>query len=637
MGQFERTLIIVDEGAEAHYIEGCFKKGTMISTNPEYKPIEEIKIGDKVLTHMGEYKRVYHTQKRKHTGDLYTIEYFGDSTTKAIVTDKHPFLFVKRERKNEQNRNWQLKWGVPPNLERLDYLVTPINRVIKENKKVEFKIKEWNKNKRVFKDKKISVFSTPEFFKLVGYYLAEGSISGGYYLNFSFGSHETEYIEDVENLLKKLFKVKKVHKAEHKKNNGTSLVVSSVKLARIFEHFGKGSANKRIPHWMLLETPKKQKELIKGYFYGDGNYYNKKHKAGLKEAFRMNTTSYNLAKQVRDILLRLGVVAFLNKRNRKHENRQTMYTIGITGRFMSKFGKIVNIPVKSTLNNKIRASLFYIDENYAYYPIKSIKKKKVKNYPVYNFGVENDESYVAEGVAVHNCSAPSYSTDSLHAAVVEVIAHKNSRVRYTTLQNWSSNVYNLVTKRAFAYENSYVEWVDANVGAKKTMKYPSVYLKGKHANANILTVAFANKGQEQDTGAKAVHLAPNTTSTIISKSVSKNGGANTYRGLLKVAKNAKNCKGRMQCDALILDEQSKADAIPSLDVNENNVEMSHEATVGKISKDSLFYLMSRGLTEQQASTMIISGFFEEFTKTLPLEYAVEFKKLIDLEMEGSVG
>lgn len=238
---------------------------------------------------------------------------------------------------------------------------------------------------------------------------------------------------------------------------------------------------------------------------------------------------------------------------------------------------------------------------------------------------------------IEGCTAPVYSTESLHAAVVEVIAKKGATVRYTTLQNWSNDVYNLVTKRAYAYEDAVIEWVDANIGSKVTMKYPSVYLLGKNARADILSVAFAGKGQHQDTGAKAVHLAPNTTSKIISKSVSKDGGRTSYRGLLHVAKGATGVKSTVRCDALLIDEISRTDTYPYIEVNEDDATITHEASVGKIGEEQIFYLMTRGYTEQEALSMIVSGFLEIFTKELPMEYAVEFNRLIKLEMEGAVG
>ncbi len=247
---------------------------------------------------------------------------------------------------------------------------------------------------------------------------------------------------------------------------------------------------------------------------------------------------------------------------------------------------------------------------------------------------------VDEGAKVHyieGCTAPIYATDSLHAAVVEVIALKGSKVRYTTIQNWSNDVYNLVTKRAHAYEDSTVEWIDANTGSRKTVKYPAIYLRGRGATADIISVAVAGAGQHQDTGAKAIHLAPDTKSRIVSKSVSKDGGRATYRGTLKVAPGATNVVASVRCDALMLDDRSRSDTYPYIDVQEDDTTMTHEATVGKISQDQIFYLMSRGLTENEAQNLVVQGFLDVFTKELPMEYAIEFNRLVKLEMEGSLG
>jgi Fe-S cluster assembly protein SufB len=245
-----------------------------------------------------------------------------------------------------------------------------------------------------------------------------------------------------------------------------------------------------------------------------------------------------------------------------------------------------------------------------------------------------------EGSEVHyieGCTAPVYTTESLHSAVVELIAKKNAKIRYTTIQNWSKDVYNLVTKRAYAYENARVEWVDGNLGSKLTMKYPGVYMLGRNAHAEVISIAFAGSDQHQDAGAKAVHLAPDTTSRITSKSVSKQSGRTTYRGLLHVAKGATNVKSNVRCDALLLDETSRTDTYPYVEVNEDDATISHEATVGKIGEDQIFYIMSRGFSESDALSLIVGGFIEPFTKELPMEYAVELNRLVKLEMEGSVG
>lgn len=245
-----------------------------------------------------------------------------------------------------------------------------------------------------------------------------------------------------------------------------------------------------------------------------------------------------------------------------------------------------------------------------------------------------------EGAKAHyieGCSAPIYSSGSLHSAVVEVIAHKNSYVRYTTIQNWSGNVYNLVTKRAVAHENSVVEWLDGNIGSRITMKYPCIILKGRKAKGEVLSVAYAGKGQHQDTGAKIIHQAPETTSQIISKSISQEGGRSSYRGLLKVLNGAKNCRSFVRCDAYMLDKESRSDTYPSIQIDEDTTTIGHEAKVGKIAEDKLFYLMSRGISEKDAITMVVLGFMESFTKELPMEYAVELNRLIEMQLEGAVG
>jgi Fe-S cluster assembly protein SufB len=247
---------------------------------------------------------------------------------------------------------------------------------------------------------------------------------------------------------------------------------------------------------------------------------------------------------------------------------------------------------------------------------------------------------VDEGAQVHyveGCTAPMYSSESLHSAVVEVVVKKNGRCRYTTIQNWANNIYNLVTKRAFAYQDAVMEWVDGNLGSQLTMKYPAVYMMEPGARGEILSIAFSGKGQHQDAGAKLVHCAPNTTGQIISKSISKNGGRSSYRGLARVERGAVNSKCNVVCDALILDPASRSDTYPYIEIMEQDVSIGHEASVSRIGEEQLFYLMSRGLSEAEASTMIVNGFIEPLVKELPMEYAVEMNKLIQLQMEGSVG
>ncbi|QXQ12113.1 Fe-S cluster assembly protein SufB [Paeniglutamicibacter sp. Y32M11] len=248
--------------------------------------------------------------------------------------------------------------------------------------------------------------------------------------------------------------------------------------------------------------------------------------------------------------------------------------------------------------------------------------------------IADEDSYVHY---IEGCTAPIYTSDSLHSAVVEIIVKKGARVRYTTIQNWSNNVYNLVTKRAVCEEGATMEWVDGNIGSKVTMKYPAVYLVGEGARGETLSLAFAGEGQHQDTGSKMVHIAPNTSSKIVSKSVARNGGRSAYRGLVQVREGAKGARNSVECDALLVDQISRSDTYPYIDVREDDVTMGHEATVSRVSEEQLFYLMSRGMTEEDAMGMIVRGFVEPIARELPMEYAMELNRLIELQMEGSVG
>ncbi|RME06486.1 MAG: Fe-S cluster assembly protein SufB [Anaerolineae bacterium] len=245
-----------------------------------------------------------------------------------------------------------------------------------------------------------------------------------------------------------------------------------------------------------------------------------------------------------------------------------------------------------------------------------------------------------EGAQVHyveGCTAPQYTTDSFHSGVIEIVVKKGARVRYTTIQNWSNNVYNLVTQRAIVEEGGTMEWVDSNLGSKLTMKYPSCYLMGPGAHGEILSMAFAGRGQHQDTGGKIIHFAPHTSSKIVSKSISKDGGRASYRGLLKVHRDTGDVRSNVVCDALLLDPQSRSDTYPYIEIDDEDVTIGHEASVSKIGEEQLFYLMSRGLSEEEATTMIVSGFIEPLVKELPMEYAIEMNRLIQLQMEGSIG
>lgn len=309
--------------------------------------------------------------------------------------------------------------------------------------------------------------------------------------------------------------------------------------------------------------------------------------------------------------------------------------------FKKYFGKIV--PARdnkfAALNSAVWSggSFVYIPKGVklkrplqAYFRINAIKMGQFERTLI--IADEGSEAQYVEG-----CTAPTYTENSLHAAVVEVVVKKNARFRYTTIQNWSNNVYNLVTKRARVEEGAIMEWVDGNLGSKATIKYPSCYLVGERARGEMLSIAYSAENQHQDVGAKMIHIAPNTSSKIISKSISLRGGRGTYRGLVSISPSAHNAKSGVECDALLLDDKSRSDTYPTMNINNNSAHMEHEASVSKVDEGKLFYLMSRGLTEEEAMGLVVSGFIEPIVKQLPLEYAVELNRLIELEMEGSVG
>ncbi|HEX7017755.1 MAG TPA: Fe-S cluster assembly protein SufB [Patescibacteria group bacterium] len=635
-GQFERTLIIVDEGAKVHYVEGCFTAGTKILTDQGLVAIEDVTKEDKAMSHQGRYQSIYHTQVRPYSGQLYTLVVTGNPSEAIEATEEHPFLVVKRKYKNERNKKWDASWLPVKNIQKGDYVCLPIDKTEHINDEVTFEVPVGN-GKHGWQLEEIKVKSDEKLFKLIGYYLAEGSISSGSYLNFSFSSEEREYIEEVKTLLKEVFGIDTFAESQHLKNNGTSVVVRSVRLCRIFEQFGTHAHGKVLPKWVLQESREKQKALISAWYYGDGNYYRRQHLGGFKEVFRISTVSQTLAQQGRLLLARLGIASSLNLRDRSQEKRQKMFTLVIGGEYMIPFGKMVGQPVQPKMWSKKRATMYYLDDNYLYAPVKSITQKRVDTIPVYNFSVTDDESYVAGGVAVHNCTAPNFSSGSLHSAVVEIFVKKGARCQYTTIQNWYKNVYNLVTKRAHVAEEGEMVWTDFNMGSKVTMKYPSFILAGKGARGETLSMALAGEGQHQDTGSKAIHLAPHTSSTIISKSISKDGGRTSYRGLVNVGPQAHHSQNTVICDALLLDGQSRSDTYPVDKIFNSHVAVQHEATVSKIGDDQLFYLMSRGVAEEEARKMIVNGFIEDLVRKLPLEYAVEMNRLIDHEMEGSIG
>ncbi len=615
-GQFERTLIVADEGADVTYIEGCLPADELVSRGDTLQRIDTISKGDDVVTHTGRRREVNQTFVHRHRGTMLEIMPLSKGNSFRL-TGEHPVLCIKRSTvrtkrnvrgKRQPEVSTKLLMDAEPKfvkaeeLEEGDFIVYVAPTLSEDSPDLD---------------------ST--MLKILGLYLAEGSVGENVALGgiksvtFSFGKSRKEagLARELHTMIKGLG-----WKASICRTGGGYYVVSSYnkELIRLCESgCGRGASTKLLSAQIMRLTPEKQFTLVESYWKGDGSVYRR----GGRRLMRASTASRLLAYQLQEILARNGIFANLNVRPASDDF--------ILGRAIHRNDQYV---VEYTADKRIgevrrRGNSYFV-------PIKRIVRHTFDG-NVYNFGVRGDESYLVRGFAVHNCTAPIYMSSSLHAAVVELIAHRDSHIRYVTIQNWSKNVYNLVTQRAFAYENANVEWIDGNLGSRINMKYPSVYLKGEGAKGEVLSIAIAGDGQTQDSGGKILHLAPNTSSKIISKSVSKGSGVASYRGLLYIAKDAANVKSSVRCDALLLDEHSKTNTYPYMQVYRDDATITHEATVGKIGEEQLFYLMSRGVSEEDAIATIVLGFIEDLAKVLPMEYSLELKRLIKLDTSGGVG
>jgi len=613
VGQFERTLIIGDKGSKVHYLEGCLPLGEEVLTGDELAPIETIETGATVLNSDGVETTVEKTMVRPFEGELIGITPVSVGNAFQL-TPEHPVLCVPRKKVVSYLRTDRTVSDVDPDrllaarpefvpageLEAGDFLHYPINRTEIDDPEL-----------------------TPAAVRLLGYYLAEGSaqkVNGCDAVVFTFNIAETEYVDQVKADIRELTGKDAWSYPEPEKHAVTVGVYSSDLHRFCVTHAGKYAEGKRLSKTVMDLPPGKQRILLEAYYNGDGHV----HECG-GTVHRVETVSRQVAFQVQELQARQGVYATINIREPHDETMKDGRSIHHRRRYV-----VYHQVGKSAEPVKRMGDAFYV-------PIRAIERTPYQG-QVYNFHVAGaNNTYLVKGFSVHNCTAPIYSTDSLHAAVVEVVAEPYAKLRYTTIQNWSKNVYNLVTKRAVAYENALVEWVDGNMGSKITMKYPSVYLKGRGARADILSVAFASEGQIIDSGAKAVHSAPDTSSKIIAKSIAIRGGQTSYRGLLHVAPGATGVKAAVRCDALLPDELGRSDTYPYNEIHEEDATITHEAVVGKIGEEQIFYLMSRGLNESDAIHLILMGFLAEFAKELPVDYALELNRLIQLEMTGAVG
>ena len=619
-GQFERTLIIVDEGASLHYIEGCLPEGELVSLGDEMVPIESIDPGALVLNSDGDVAETTSNRRRTYDGDMLKIVPLSPANAFELTPD-HPVWSLRREnvarpRMDRPATQWDVdaarvpsaeaEWVPAGELKAGDLICFPIATAEEDHAGL-----------------------TDDHLRFLGYYLAEGSafrngVSDVPTVALSFHVDERDKIDDARRLMSDLSS-KAAGLQEVPAKHGARVYVYSRELMTLAQsHCGTGSSEKRLSPAIMELPAERQRLLLDPYLAGDGSRHERDNGHTL---VRASTTSQTLAYQLQEILARLGTYASIRVREAFSETMPDGRTISHRDQYQLSYEEGRSM---SRVWHDSGRNCFWV-------PIRAIESRPYEGW-VYNLEMSSaPNAYTARGFAVHNCTAPIYATESLHVAVVEVVARPRSKVRYTTIQNWSNDVYNLVTKRAHAYEDSTVEWVDANTGSRKSVKYPSIYLRGRGAMADIISVAVAGEGQHQDTGAKAIHLAPDTRSRIVSKSVSKDNGRATYRGQVKVAPGATNAVASIRCDALMLSDQSRSDTYPYIDIQEDDTTLTHEATVGKVSEDQIFYLMSRGLTENEAQNLVVQGFLEVFTKELPMEYAIEFNRLVKLEMEGSLG
>lgn len=616
MGQFERTMIIVDEGASVHYVEGCLPAGELVSLGDRWANVESVRPGDRVMDSNGMQGIVQSVRTHHFKGNLVEIQPLSAANTFQL-TPEHPVLTVKRcdvAVKRKARGDWKVEVNsqkllaaepqfIPAGeVESGDFLVFPIAKLERPDPRY-----------------------TVSVVRLLGYYLAEGSAYTHKKLKqpvvtFTFSEKERDLIDEIKTLIQEVTGKHAIEVA-HQSRHAVNIIVYSQLLKDMCEQdCGKGAATKQLSK-TIMELPRElQAQLLETYFNGDGSVYLKRKHTMIRAA----TASQALAWQLQELLARQGHFATINIRKGGKDT--------ILGREITRKDQYILYYSPDKQQSEVRKT-----DDYFLVPVKGINQIPYDG-NVFNFELTSaPNAYVTKGFAVHNCTAPTYSADSLHSAVVEIVVKKGGRARYTTIQNWSNNVFNLVTKRSVAYQDAVMEWVDANLGSKLTMKYPAVHLMEPGAHGEVLSIAFAGKGQHQDAGGKIVHVAPDTSSQIISKSISMHGGRSSYRGLLKVYEGATNSRSNVVCDALLMDPESRTDTYPYIEIDEKDVVIGHEASVSKISEDQLFYMMSRGITEDQANAMIVSGFIEPIAKELPAEYSIELYRLVQLQMEGSVG
>ncbi len=614
-GQFEHTIVVADEGAKVHYIEGCLPDDELVSQGDNFVPIIELLTNDEVVSNTGNKRKITRKYVHPYNGYMYKITPLSPGNA-LRATSEHPVLSIKKEDVMLRVRNGITEISTKKLLEaKAEYRrIDELN----EGDFIVYVAPKLTEDNELFDE---------NILKIIGLYTAEGSITFNKKLNlnvmnFSFGLSDKEknIAYDLYNTIKSLGEQADIYRAYGKYY---TVITYSKKLIEICEKNAAKYADKKKFSNTIMKLPKeKQKTLIDYYLEGDGNVYIKK---GNSQMIRAATVSKTLAFQLQEMLARNDIFASIMIRKASEDK--------INGKTIHRKEQYIIEYTENKKYNRVRHK-----DNLFYVPIRKIEKTEYNDI-VYNLEVETDDSYLVKGFAVHNCTAPKYNTSSLHTAIVEIYARKNSDVKYTSVQNWSDSVYNLPIKRAWVDENAHMDWVTGELGSKVTMIYPSSYLRGRGASTSNLQITLATKGTFKDAGGKAIHLAPDTTSRIVSKSISLDDGLTAYRGLVRMNEGAKRARSHVQCDALLINNDSKNYTYPYDEIYEPTAEFSHEATVGRIGTDELTYLRSRGLSEDEASSMIVLGFMDDIMKEIPMEFAVEMNRLVKLEMSkmGAVG
>ncbi len=625
-GQFERTLIVAEEGAYVSYLEGCHPAGEKVLTPEGWRNIETIKVGEFVLDHLGKTQKVQAGMMRHYKGEVLTIRPVSRYNAFRLTTE-HPVLTIKRAdvltKRAQRNEAWlpevdtqkllraEAKWLPAKELEAGDFMLVP--KLITNS---------------------INLF-TDEQVELLGYYLAEGSSyhnqkNKQFTNQFSLGLHEKDFIARVMELIEKITG-KKAYLTEQPDRNGAGIAFYSHEYHDWFiQHCGKLAANKELsPELMNLPLP--QIEIfLKAYLRGDGNISEQEN----SRKIRFCTASEKIAQQVQMLLNKIGIYAWIQVReggDAKFSNqsdriihRQPLYQVGYA---------------EDKKWDMIRQT-----ETHFIVPIREITSEPYDDL-VFNLDVAETHSYLVSGFAVHNCTAPMRDENQLHAAIVELIAHENADIKYSTVQNWypgdengKGGIYNFVTKRGLCEgKNAKISWTQVETGSAITWKYPSVILKGDNSIGEFYSVAVTNNMQQADTGTKMLHIGKNTKSTIISKGISVGKSQNAYRGQVKILKSAQNARNFSQCDSLLIGDKCGAHTFPYIESSNASAVIEHEATTSKIGEDQIFYCNQRGIETEKAVSLIVNGFTKQVMDKLPMEFAVEARKLLEISLEGSVG